>query len=166
MLLSGQKAVASHYGTSERNVRYWLEDPEFPRRPDGKFDTDAIDQWRASRPKMLSQQADNQFGQANAVLGLKLKEQKLKTETEKALKAQREREAFEGELLPRRAWETFAATLLSELADWCDQLPELAELQVPKKHGIKLRKWLESQLDMRRVQLADELKQGPRGEKS
>ncbi len=163
MLLEGQKALADHFGVDVRSVRYWLEKSDFPRRPDGKFDVDAITAWRATQPKMAAQSGP--LGQASAALNLQIKQEQLATAKEKRLKAQRERETFEGELLPRRAWETFAAQLLSELGDWCEQLPELAEQQVPKKYRASFRKWLEGQFEMRRAQLADDLKRGPTEQK-
>lgn len=172
--LTGQKAVAKHYGCEDRNVRFWMDDPDFPQPTGDKrnvYDTDAIDAWMATKPQMLlrrgaavkSDGVTPEMGKANAALTLQLKQYKVQREKELALKAQREREAFEGTLLERRVWETFAAELLSGLADWCDQLPELLEGQIPKKYAAKARKWLEDQLNARRAQLADDLKRTPEG---
>lgn len=167
-LLKGQQAVADHYGCDARNVRYWLSNyTDFPKPVNGVYDTDKIDAWQANQPQMLLRSggkmdgAGGDLAKANSALTVQLKQQKVEQAKEAALKARREREVYEGTLLPRRAWETFAALLLSELGDWCDQLPELAAQQVPKKHQAKMRQWLEEQLNTRRAQLAEDLKRTP-----
>lgn len=157
MQLKGQTAVGTHYGVTERAVRLWMKDPLFPQPVGDSYDTDKIDAWRATRPK----EKDSELSQANAALSLQLKQYKVAREKEAALKAQREREVYEGTLLPRKVWESFVAGLLANLADWCDQFPELIENQVPRQHRRKVREWAEQQLNRLRDQMAEDLKRTP-----
>lgn len=156
MLLEGQKALADHFGVDERSVRYWLKKPDFPRRPDGKFDVDAITAWRSAQPKMDAQ--SGQLGQAATALNLAIKQEQLATAKEKRLKAQREREAFEGELLQRRVWEAFAARLLSGVGDWAESLCDVLEPHLPKKGAAKILKVLNDEIRRKRDELAEQLK--------
>lgn len=157
MLLRGQKAVGAHYGVTERAVRLWMDDPMFPQPSGDQYDTEKIDAWRKTRPK----ERDSDLSQANAALSLQLKQYRVQREKEAALRAQREREVYEGTLLPRRSWEGFAANILASLGDWCDQFPELIENQVPRKYRKQIRDWAEQQLSRMRDQMAEDLKRTP-----
>lgn len=72
-------------------------------------------------------------------------------------------EVLQETLLDRPTYELFAATLLTHLGDWCDQLPYLISGELPKSHRRKISDRLRRELDDRREQLAVELKQGPGG---
>ncbi len=76
-VVTGQKAVADHFGCDVRNVRHWMQSDDFPQ-PTGpksdQYDLDAIATWRAGQPQMLlrdkSSSATNsgKLGEANAAL--------------------------------------------------------------------------------------------------
>ena len=87
----------------------------------------------------------------------KLKQARLQTQQEELKLREKE-----GELLPRAGWELFAATLLTELGDWRDQLPDLIAADFPRKYAPKLRARLKDELDRRCIELAKELERKAR----
>ena len=153
-MLEGRKAVAKTFDVTERTVGLWVEDPSFPRREDGKFDVEAIKAWRASKPRVLDQQAS----QTVQALNIAIKKEALATAKEKRLKAQREREEYEGELLPRRVWEAFAARLLSGVGDWAESLRDVLEPHLNKRAAAKILKVLDDAIRRKRDELAEQLK--------
>lgn len=65
----------------------------------------------------------------------------------------------QGELIPRHGIEQSFADVLTGIADWCEQLPDvvLSMSAVPKKYHRGLRQLLKSLLESKQHELADEL---------
>jgi hypothetical protein len=65
----------------------------------------------------------------------------------------------EGELLPRLGIEQSFADILTGIADWCEQLPDVlvSMCEVPQKYHRGLRRLLKQLIEQKQHELADEL---------
>lgn len=155
-----QQEAARRLGVTARALRDWIREPDFPDI-DAGYDLDAIRAWRNAHQKKGSPASDTQKKLKLASEGEKLKQAQIKTKRDQLNLQERE-----GELLPRAAWERFAATLLSSLADAADQLPDLIGGDCCPKCKKKVPPRLLKELDRLREQLAEDLKQTPAEGKS
>lgn len=155
MLVLEQKEAARRLGITSRALRDWMQDPGFPDWSAG-YDISAIKRWRDDRGRKGS----DLDGKADAVrLATNLQKLEQAKTTSRLLNLKLERE--EAKLLPRQAIEVFHATVLSGLADWCEQLPDLIAQILPPEHRETIRERLRDELATRREQLADELANCP-----
>lgn len=149
-----QKNAAQQLGVTDRLLRDWQNEawwhPAF--RTSAGYDVAAI---RAARDAM-GRKGSEQSDAAKQIKLLtdreKLEQAKLETERKR-----RQERVDEGELLPRQALEIFAATLLTELGDWCDQLGGLVSAELPKKYRAKTAARIKAELDRRRRHVRAEL---------
>lgn len=155
-IVKEQKEAAQILDVTPRTIRDWREaHPDFPDCSNG-YDTDAIEAWRQKLAKKGSEEGE-QIRKVKLALGLEaLKRERIATRRdENRLKAE------EGEYLPRPTYELFGANLLSGLADWCEQIPDLIAGQCCKKCAKTIGERLKKELDRRREQLAEDLKRSP-----
>lgn len=150
-----QRAAASKLNIDERQLRRWMKETWFPA--DGKsadgFDVGSIAAARDAMGRKGSAEA-----KAARDLKLQTDRERLKQAELKTKAAQLQLRQTEGELIERDAVELHFALMLTQLGDWCDQLPELIAADVPKSHRAKIRNRLKSELDRRRRELQSELK--------
>lgn len=145
-----QKQAAEQLGVTDRALRDWMHKPGFPDWSAG-YDVDAIRAWADELRLKGSIESE-----ADADLRRKLEVEKLEQERIKTQQLRHKLAVQEGELLPRRAWELFAATVLTSLGDWCEQLPSIIAGVVPAAHRDGVRKRLAQELDDRRKDLREE----------
>jgi transposase-like protein len=150
-----QKEAARRLGITPRALRDWAKEPGFPDWSAG-YDLQAIRRWRDQHGRKGSDDDGTSRKLKLAIAAEKLRQAKLETR-----KRELDLQTKEGQLLPRQAVETFASTLLSALADWCEQLPDLIAGELPKKHGAKIAARLTRELHQCREQLAEDLKRLP-----
>lgn len=162
-----RKAAAAALGVDERSLATWSKEPWFPADAVGKDAKGRNRNWnvtsiRAARDAAGRKGSDPQLDELT-------RRAKAKRAVEDAKKAELENEKRrlqlereKRDLVPRAAAELFAATLLTGLADWCEQLPELAVAVVPKKYRRPLKDFLSTELDNRRRQLAADLESAAR----
>lgn len=153
MIVIEQKEAADRLGVTARTIRDWRDQhSDFPDCSAG-YDLDAITAWRDRLAKKGSEDGDAARKLKLARQAEALKRDRLRTRDAELDIAEREKE-----LLPRPTWELFAANLLSGLADWCEQLPDLIAGQCCKKCQKTLGDRIKKELDRRREQLAEDLK--------
>jgi hypothetical protein len=154
-LVTEQTAAAALLGVTTRTLRDWSTEDGFPTNPGG-YDITAINNWREDNQRKGASLAEKVRAIKAGIQSEKLRQMKLDT-----AKRQLEQDVREEKLLPRESWEQFAALLLSGLADWCEQLPDLIAAEVPKKDQPRIRKRMQNELNSMRSHLADELRRGP-----
>jgi len=155
--MSTTKEVCQHFAISDRTLRDWKNDPTFPpvagtqRRP--LFEISAIEDWRALRFRNVETPESNELRKTLS----ELKYKKLEAELEQLKIDNRTKEtklsALLGAYVPRPAVELLFSKLLTDLGDWCDQLPELVAGIMPKSHQSKLKKRLAKELNDRRNEM-------------
>ncbi len=60
-IVKGKKALALHFGKSERQMRRWVKDPTFPKLSGGRFDLLQVQAWldlRDGKPRAATRAAD------------------------------------------------------------------------------------------------------------
>lgn len=141
-------------GITDRVLGLWASEPWFPQdgRTSSGWNVPAIRAARDAMGRKGSEQSDQ-----SKRLKLASDAEKLKQAQYETRKRELDLRVKEGELLPRRGWELFAAQLLTALGDWCDQLPELLSADVPRKYRKKVRERAKQELDLKRRELRDEL---------
>ena len=145
-------------GITPRVLGIWANEAWFP--PDGRvkraWNVDVIRKARDAMGRKGSEFSDTSKKMKLALDNEELKKRQLITQT-KTLDLQLK----EGELLPRRSWELFAATILTNFGDAADQLPDLIQGICCPKCAKKVAKRLKQELDNMRNNTADELQAGP-----
>lgn len=150
--------AAAELGITERQLGNWANEPWFPpagHTKDG-WNVEVILAAQHVMGRKGSGHSDTAKKLKLALDNEKLKKQQLETQM-KTLDLQLK----EGALLPRRGWELFAATLLTNLGDAADQLPDLIRGICCRKCAKKIAKRLKQELDNMRNNTADELQAGP-----
>lgn len=111
-----QRAVAAHLGVSVRTVQYWIREG-MPVRPDGKYDLEAISEWKIQRMAENTKPKDPQ-------------DPEVRYRTAKAKTAEIQLAKLMGELLPREEVE----------AQWLNVLMALKKnmLALPKSLAPRL----------------------------
>ncbi|CAK9008714.1 Terminase, partial [Durusdinium trenchii] len=146
--------AAKLLGITDRQLGNWSNEPWFPA--DGKtadgWDVNIIASARDAVGRKGSDDSD-----AATKLRLATAAERLKLTKAKAQREELALEEDRGLLIPRPAIELFASTVLTELADWCDQLPDLVAASVPRKHRRAVRDRLRDELDQRRRELRERL---------
>jgi hypothetical protein len=157
MIVTEQKQAARILGVTPRTIRDWMRDypSEVPDTSAG-YDIDAWRKFRESHGKKGSPE-----GEQLRKLKLARQAEALKRDRVKTRHDELNLEVKEGGLLPRPTWELFGANLLSGLADWCEQLPDLIAAQCCKKCGKTIGERLKKELNKRREQLAEDLRRSP-----
>lgn len=155
MVIHEQKRAAAAIPISDRALREWEKVPGFPDFSNG-YDIEAIRAWRDQHERKGSAE-DKQTQTINRAMKLK----QLSILTRKDRQLELANMAKEGELLDRRVYEAFVASLLAGIGDWCEQLPGLLVAEVPAKYGKKLQERAEEELRKMRQQLAEDLKRTP-----
>ena len=151
-------ALAKYYRKSSKTIQNWIQLglPNHKTTRGYHFFLTETDPWVES----YHQQPNNTDSAATKVnleiRAEQLKQLRIKTENEQLKLQERE-----GELLARRSWELFAATILTNFGDAADQLPDLVRGICCKKCATKLAKRLKIELDNMRNATADELAAGP-----
>lgn len=155
-IVQEQKEAAEKLNVTARTIRDWRDQhADFPDCSRG-YDVDAIRAWIDRLAKKGSDRGTQMLTIKLARAAEALKRDKIRTRKEDlALQVQ------EGELLPRPGYELFLANILSGLADWCEQLPDLLAGECCKKCKPALGPRIKAELDRRREQLADDLKRSP-----
>lgn len=158
--VSDQDEASTRLGVSARTLQRWEKTaawwPRGARTKDG-YDVAAI---AAARPKSESGDDDETPLRAAA-----RQAEHVKTiEEGKRAKIRRETEELklrvqQGELIPRHGIEQSFADVLTGIADWCEQLPDvvISMCSVPKRHHRGLRQLLITLLEAKQHELADEL---------
>ena len=146
-LIIEQADAARRLGVTDRQLRNWLREPGFPGISRG-YDLAAIRAWIEERGRKGSDQDG-----ASKRIRLARDAERLQIEQCRRQQAELDLRERQRELLPRRGWELFAATLLTQLGDWCDQLPDLVGGVCPKQHRRRIADRLRQELDARRVSL-------------
>jgi hypothetical protein len=146
--------AATLLGITERQLGNWSQEAWFPEagRPADGWNIPAILEARDAMGRKGSEHSTTSKEVRLSTDVAKLSQAELKARNEKLKLQERE-----GDLLPRRAWELFAATVLTAISDWCEQLPDLIAADFPKCHRAKLRKRLQQELNRKRRELRDDL---------
>src|SRR5262245_44365759 len=129
MVVQEQKEAARIIGVTARTLRDWMRD-----YPDEVPDTRAgyeIDEWKAFA--QTHGKKGSKEGETLRKLKVARQAEALKRDRVKTRHDELNLEVKEGGLLPRPTWELFGANLLSGLADWCEQIPDLIAGQCCKK---------------------------------
>lgn len=150
-VLLNQVEAARALGITDRQLRNWRNEADFPDCSGG-YDVAVISAWRDKH--CLSGSA----GQLDmAEVKLAREREQLEIDRIKRARESLKLEAEEKELLPRRSWELFAATLLTNLGDWCEQLPDILAGVCTDDCREGVRERLAGELDDRRRDLREEL---------
>lgn len=150
-VLLNQVEAARALGITDRQLRNWRNEADFPDCSAG-YDVAVISAWRDKH--CLSGSA----GQLDmAEVKLAREREQLEIDRIKRAREALKLEAEEKELLPRRSWELFAATLLTNLGDWCEQLPDILAGVCTDDCREGVRERLARELDDRRRDLREEL---------
>lgn len=152
MLVTQQKQAAELLDVSPRTLRDWSALDGFPDCSSG-YDIEAIREWREEHERKGSQQSETAKKLKLAISGEKLRQAQLQTR-----QMQIDLERKEGLLIPRKGVEQSAAVAMANLADWCEQFPDIAISQLPKKYQAKMRAIWKKLLDDGRRQLASQLR--------
>lgn len=157
MIVIEQKEAARILGVSPRTIRDWMRDypNEVPDTSAG-YDIDAWKSFRAAHGKKGSPD-----GQAMRKLKLARAAEALKRDKLKTRHEELDLDVKESGLLPRQSFELFLANILSQHADWCEQLPDIIGGSCCKKCKKTIPAALKKELDRRREQLAEDLKRSP-----
>jgi hypothetical protein len=153
-LVGSQKVAAEQLGITATALRQWMREPGFPDSSAG-FDLVAIRAWVQAKNRKGSS-LDDKLTEIKVAREM----QRLRLDKARADKAERHDKVDLGELLPRRKWELFAATLLTHLGDAADQLPDLLAAICCPDCAAKVRPRLADELDAWRNDTADELRRG------
>lgn len=145
-----QKEAARLLGITDRGLRDWMKKPGFPDWSAG-YNVDAIRAWADDLRLKGSLESE-----AEAEIHRQLEIEKLEQERIKTLQLRHKLAVQEHELLPRRGWELFAATLMTSLGDWCEQLPDIIAGVCTDDCREGVRKRLADELDDRRDDLREE----------
>ena len=159
VIIRQRKDAAKLLDISDRGLGLWAAQPWFPaagRTAEG-WNVTAIREAREIHGRKGSEESDTAKRVRLGIDAEKLKQARIRTRKEDLNLLEQEKE-----LLPRRGWELFASTLLTELGDWCDQIPDLIAADAPLEHQVKLRARLKDELDRRRRDLAHELERKAR----
>lgn len=136
---------------SEREVHTWLSKGMPGER--GHYDVNkAVEWYLANNPKAVAKNSAESQGieQWNEVL-------KKAVAQREALKTER----LAGRLYPRSAVEVHYATLLTDIGDLCEQLPDKLRSQVPKSHAESLRQYVMEALNQWRVMVCEHQRRVP-----
>lgn len=154
MLVSTRNEAAKLLGVTPRQLGTWCHEPWFPADAKSKqgWDVEKIRKARDAAGRKGSDISDE-------ARRLTLEEKREKVER---LRIHRERDQLKlererGRLIPRAGVELFASTILTELADWCDQLPDVIGNTVPTKIRKTLKARIRDELDKRRTNLREQL---------
>jgi len=146
-----QAQVANLLGVSDRQLRRWQTEPGFPDCTAG-YEIQAIKAWRDARQLKGSEEADAGRRIKLARDAERLKRDKIVVQKEDLLLREMQKE-----LLPRAAWELFAATLLTHLSDRLNQLPDIIAADTPRKYQRRIADRLRRELDSIRRELRSSL---------
>ncbi|HUG89250.1 MAG TPA: hypothetical protein VML55_00345 [Planctomycetaceae bacterium] len=160
-----RQEAAEILGITPRVLSLWARDTWFPAdatEQDGRgrrinWNTDAIAAARDAMGRKGSEPAETARRLKLATDQEKLKQAELATRSREIDLAVKE-----GALIPRYAVELHFATLLTELGDWCNQIPDLVSADVCRKCRRKLRARVADELNRRRHELAAELQRAAR----
>lgn len=154
MIVRSRKDAAAALGVTPRQLGNWTHEPWFPaegRRSGG---------WNVTAIAAARDQAGKKGSDVSEVaIRLRLAREAADVGIKEA-RAERERLALDrdrGAVIPRPAIELFAATLLTEIADWCEQVPDIVANSVPTKYRKAIRQRLREELDRRRRATRDRL---------
>jgi hypothetical protein len=155
-----RKEAAQLLGVEDRTLANWSKEPWWPadatqQTPRGQrfnWNTDRISAARDAAGRKGSETADEAKRLRLAREREKLEQDRIATQHE-----QLKFDAAAGKVIPRAAEELFASTLLTELGDWCDQVPALIANTLPKQYRKKLSDRLKQELDDRRIALRETL---------
>lgn len=151
IIVSEQKELARLLGVTPRTVRNWLQDPAHPDIARG-YDVAA---WREFQRRF--EKGGSETAKEATRLGLDLKSQRVEQERLRTRQMELKLQEQERELLPRRAQELAIATILTNLGDKLDQLPDLIAGDSCPKCRPRIRSRLKAELDSARSELADSL---------
>ncbi|WP_437224997.1 hypothetical protein SH661x_000414 [Planctomicrobium sp. SH661] len=153
-MIASRKDAAKLLGITDRQLGNWVHEEWFP--PNGKT--------KAGWDIELIRQCQEAAGKKGSELSDEAKRISLEEKKEKLgrIKIQRAREQLRldrerGKVIPRPGVELFASTILTELADWCDQLPDLIANTVPAKLRKQLKNRIRDELDKRRTNMREQL---------
>ena len=127
-LVDKQTDVARYFGIDARAVRYWLNERDFPRRDDGRFDLEAISFWRKNKPD----------GQVNDTVAGKIREQTLEQaiyKTKESARADRREEAVSIDAVEYELW---ARELLQATRDAILDTPDVFRRELCPKCRKKI----------------------------
>lgn len=153
--LRGHQALADHFQVSTRTVRDWVAQG-LPHNSH-HFDVAAAEAWVSAFHRKTQPPKDPGLAAAD----LAFKEQRARREQIRAEKEQAELDELVGLLLPRPAWEHFAATLLAHLGDLADQLPDMVSSTSCRKCKREIAGRVKAELERWRNWVAEELQKAP-----
>ena len=153
-IIKARGKAAKALGISDRQLGYWVNEPWFPEsgKTAAGWNISVIREARDEQGRRGSNISDVARKIKLAHDSEKLKQARLITESKQLANAVKR-----GELIERGSLELFAATLLTELGDWITQLPDIIELEVPKKYREKLIARVRAEFDSKRRQTAASL---------
>jgi phage terminase Nu1 subunit (DNA packaging protein) len=152
-----QKEAARILGITDRALRDWIRKPGFPDHSAG-YDIAAIRRWADARSLKNSSKAKNR-----EYIEQQIQEQKLRLETAKADKAERENEIAAGNVLPRDEYETFVREVISVARDRLTLIPRDLCRYVPEKYHKVLQREGAKVIANITDSIAEALSQGPDG---
>lgn len=154
-IVSGDQALAKHYGVTTRTIYQWRGDgmPCIDRGRFFDYYLDETDQWVSE--KRAEEGGDEEAGSLNK----QLKEAKLRIELVEAERLERQEEEARGNILPRDEYELFAAETIQDARDQLLRIPRLMKNHLCSKCQKKVTE-LEKQIKTALEQLA-KLPEGP-----
>lgn len=164
-VVKSRKEAAAILGVTEKALGNWATEAWFPEDATGRTPKGARVDWdtdKIAQAREVQQRKGSAPAEAAKRLKLATDHEKLKQAELQTRRKQIELAVEEGELVPRRAVELHFATLLTELGDWCEQLPELVAADVPAKVRPKVKARIKDELDRRRRELSAELQRQAR----
>ena len=162
--IENQEQAAAAIGVSYRTLQRWEKENWFPKvgRTSAGYDVDAVRRaaiiaGRLKDPNFPTTEDDD----ADKAQKIKLARE---AEGLKRDKVRREHDELklrtaQGDLIPRHGVEQSFADLLTGIADWCEQLPDLyvSMLAIPKRHHKACRNLLRELIEQKQRDLRDEL---------
>ena len=146
-------------GTTDRTLRSWQSEDWWPEDGRTKSGYDIV----------LIREAQNAHGKTGSEHGEKMRAIRLKREEGKLEREQidirrrrLELEEKEGQLIPRSSLELHLATLLKELGDLFDKLPNEAGKLAGKTNKSKVKDFLLKEFNKARQRIASELESAAR----
>ncbi len=156
MIVDTQRDAANALGISDRQLRTWLQEPDFPHRADGKYDLQKIRAWQEISGRKGSA-IDEQVKKIRA----RTLHAKMRAAESEAGKREREEAIAEGNILERDEYELFVAQSLTLLRDNMLSIPDRVARFVPAKLRPKVRKEVADEIAKFLLQASRALEGGP-----
>ena len=131
-IVASQKRAAALLGITDRNLRFWMQEPGFPDCRGG-YNLPAIRAWRE-----VHERKGSQTGAQGTQLNQALKLQQFRLSKAKADRAEREERERQKDILSRAEAETTIMEIITTARDLLAGLPKKLARSVPPKHQRRL----------------------------